>query len=88
LQVEAESAELKAGKILRDCPQCPEMVVIPAGSFDMGSNSGETNEKPRHRVTISYAFAMGKTEVTQGQWRALMGDNPLLSQINELKKPV
>jgi len=76
LQVEAESAELKAGKILRDCPQCPEMVVIPAGSFDMGSNSGETNEKPRHRVTISYAFAMGKTEVTQGQWRALMGDNP------------
>jgi tetratricopeptide (TPR) repeat protein len=32
--------------------------------------------KPTHRVTIGRAFAMGKTEVTQGQWRAIMGNNP------------
>lgn len=60
----------------RDCPDCPEMVVIPAGSFDMGSYNGGTHEKPVHRVTIGQALAMGKTEVTQGQWRAIMGNNP------------
>ncbi len=40
------------------------MVVIPAGSFQMGSNNGRANEKPPHRVTISRAFALGKYEVT------------------------
>ncbi len=62
------------GTTFRDCPDCPEMVVIPAGSFDMGSSKG--NEQPVHRVTITKAFLMGKTEVTQGQWRAIMGNNP------------
>lgn len=65
-----------AGKVFKDCPECPEMVEIPAGSFDMGSNSGEANEKPVHRVTIAKPFAIGKTEVTQEQWRAVMGNNP------------
>src|SRR5208283_145707 len=62
------------GTTFRDCPDCPEMVVIPAGSFDMGSSKG--NEQPVHRVTITKAFLMGKTEVTQGQWRAIMNNNP------------
>lgn len=66
----------QAAQTFRDCIGCPEMVVIPAGSFDMGSNDGEDEEKPVHRVTLSRAFAMGKTEVTQGQWRAIMGNNP------------
>ncbi len=65
-----------AVKVLKDCPECPEMVEIPAGSFDMGSNNGESDEKPVHRVTIAKPFAMGKTEVTQAQWRAVMGNNP------------
>ena len=65
-----------ADKTFRDCPDCPEMVIIPAGSFDMGSNNGEVNEKPVHRVTIAKPFAMGMTEVTQGQWKAVMGNNP------------
>ena len=56
----------------KDCPDCPEMVVIPAGSFDMGGTNA--NERPVHRVTVS-SFSMGKTEVTQGQWRAIMGSN-------------
>jgi len=64
------------GKSFRDCPECPEMVVIPAGSFDMGVNDGEPNEKPVHRVTIARNFALGRTEITQGQWKAIMGDNP------------
>ncbi len=49
-----------------------EFVKIPAGSFMMGDNS----EKPIHKVTISRDFYMGKTEVTQAQWKALMGNNP------------
>ena len=72
---ENSGASAVAGKIFRDCADCPEMVVIPAGSFDMGSNN-DPNEKPVHRVTISRTFAMGKTEVTQGQWKEIMGDNP------------
>ena len=69
-------AEPEAGKIFRDCPDCPEMVEIPQGSFVMGSANGEPNEKPVHGVTIAKPFAIGKTEVTQKQWHAIMGDNP------------
>lgn len=72
----AASPGLKAGVIFRDCPDCPEMVVIPKGGFEMGNAKGEENEKPVHRVTITRAFAIGKTEVTQGQWKQVMGDNP------------
>ncbi len=53
----------------------PEMVKIPGGSFHMGSGSGGNNEKPVHRVTLQ-PFELGKYEVTQAQWRAVMGDNP------------
>ena len=53
-----------------------EFVMIPAGSFMMGSENGESNEKPVHSVTISKSFYMGKTEVTQEQWEKVMGSNP------------
>lgn len=69
-------AEPEAGKTFKDCTDCPEMVEIPAGSFAMGSNNGEADEKPLHNVTIAHPFAIGKTEVTQEQWRRVMGDNP------------
>ena len=71
-----EVAEMEPGRVFRDCPECPEMVEVPAGSFNMGSNTGEADEKPVHRVTIPKPFAMGKYEVTQGQWKAIMGNNP------------
>ena len=61
--------------IIRDCDECPEMLVIPDGSFQMGSNQGDSDEKPVHTVQIA-SFALAKTEVTQGQWRAIMGNNP------------
>ena len=51
------------------------MAIIPPGDFYMGSNL-YSDEKPIHRVTISRAFAMGKTEITQGEWKAVMGNNP------------
>lgn len=53
-----------------------EFVRIPAGEFMMGSNDGYSDEKPVHRVTISEPFYMGKYEVTQAQWKAVMGTNP------------
>ncbi|MDO8263888.1 MAG: formylglycine-generating enzyme family protein [Gallionella sp.] len=65
----------KVGKIFRDCPTCPEMVVIHSGSFDMGSPDSETekgrgdDESPVHRVKVA-AFALGKTEITRGQFAA------------------
>lgn len=52
----------------RDCADCPTMVVVPSGSFTMGSPPGEKgrarDEGPRHRVTIGRRFAVGKYEVT------------------------
>ncbi len=65
-------SQTKPGSEFRDCPECPEMVVLPAGEFNMGSNDGEADEQPVHHVTIRKIFAIGKTEITQGQWRALM----------------
>jgi len=57
-----------------------EMVPIPPGVFEMGSPSSESgrdsDEGPVHRVTITRGFMMKRTEVTQGEWKALMGTNP------------
>lgn len=53
-----------------------ELVWIPPGSFMMGSEKGNTNEKPAHQVTISEGFYLGKYEVTQEQWQGVMGNNP------------
>ncbi len=53
------------------------MLVLPAGEYEMGSPAGKGGdvEKPQHRVRVG-RFALGKTEVTQGQWRAVTGGNP------------
>ena len=53
-----------------------ELVLIPAGSFMMGSEKGHENKKPVHKVTISQPFYIGKYPVTQSQWVAVMGSNP------------
>jgi formylglycine-generating enzyme required for sulfatase activity len=61
----------KAGTVFRDCRGCPEMVVIPAGRFEMGSPDSDEaqsdDEGPMHRVKIA-AFALGKAEITRGQF--------------------
>ena len=61
----------KAGDIIQDCPECPQMVYIPAGSFRMGDiqGGGDSDEKPVHRVSVK-AFLMSATEVTFAQWDA------------------
>ena len=59
-------------KWLRDCNGCPKLRVVPAGEYWMGSPEGEGSdyERPRHRVTIDRAFAVGVYEVTFGEWDA------------------
>ena len=52
-----------------------KFVTIPSGSFQMGSNEGDSDEKPVHNVYIK-SFKMMTTEVTQAQWTAVMGNNP------------
>ncbi len=68
------STSLATGQIIKDCADCPEMVMIPAGSFRMGSSESPA-EQPVHRVHVP-GFLLGRTEVTQGQWQAVMGSNP------------
>ena len=62
------------GAEFRDCETCPAMVVIPAGSFDMGSDDGEAGERPQHRVTIAEPLAVGKLEVTFEEFEAFVRD--------------
>lgn len=70
----ALSAKPGSGVSFRDCPDCPEMVVVPAGDSTMGSPPGEEGrfdrEGPQHEVTIGRAFAVGKFEVTFAEWDA------------------
>jgi serine/threonine-protein kinase PpkA len=69
--------ERVAGDSFRDCPVCPEMLVIPAGEFTMGSPAGEadrdSNEGPQRSVTVA-AFALAATTVTFDQWEACRTD--------------
>jgi formylglycine-generating enzyme required for sulfatase activity len=57
-----------------------EMLLVPGGTFMMGCSVGDAecggNENPAHQVTLTNAFYMGKTEVTQAQWTEKMGSNP------------
>jgi len=75
----------KPGTVFRDCPDCPEMVVVPAGSFNMGSPESEkvwatkhgaspesvSDEAPQHRVRLR-SFAIGKYDVTRGEYAAFV----------------
>ncbi len=70
---------------IRDCADCPELVLIPAGRFAMGSPQGEPeregltesnaeDERPVHDVVIARPFAIGKFEVTRGEYAAFVAD--------------
>ena len=69
----------------RDCEQCPEMVVVPAGRFRMGDLSGgrNSNERPVHDVTIAAPFAVGKYEVTFAEWDACVAGGGCTDQLND-----
>jgi formylglycine-generating enzyme required for sulfatase activity len=77
LSTERESA-LKPKDVFKECDTCPEMVVVPAGSFTMGSRASETgrsdNEGPQHPVKIAKSFAVGKFHVTVDQFTAFVAE--------------
>jgi formylglycine-generating enzyme required for sulfatase activity len=66
----AQAAGPEPGATFRDCADCPEMVVVPAGSFRMGSETrqAKSDEQPVHEVNVP-GFAIGRTEVTRAQYR-------------------
>jgi formylglycine-generating enzyme required for sulfatase activity len=73
-------------KTFKDCEDCPEMVVVPSGSFLMGTKQDpfsqfglQSDEQPQHTVSIR-SFSLGKYEVTQEQWFSLMGNLPSYSK--------
>ena len=72
LREEAKRLERERKAPWKDCPECPELVVVPRGSYMMGSPRGEKgryrNEGPVHRVTLSKPIAVGVYEVTRGEW--------------------
>ncbi|HJR32741.1 MAG TPA: SUMF1/EgtB/PvdO family nonheme iron enzyme, partial [Pseudomonas sp.] len=64
------------GKVFKDCRNCPEMVVLPAGTFTMGTPEGEVgrepDEGPMHEVTFEKPFAMSRYQITAGEWAQYM----------------
>lgn len=80
---QAADVNVNAGAIFQDCSDCPEMVVVPPGKFVMGFDGGifldrpgieARYEGPERKVSIGYSFALGRTEVTQAQYRAFVED--------------
>ena len=70
---------------VRDDATDIEMLLVPAGSFEMGCTASApfdcpTGELPRHEVTLTNAFYLGRYEVTQAEWTAVMGTNPSVFQ--------
>jgi formylglycine-generating enzyme required for sulfatase activity len=53
-----------------ECKDCPTMVALPPGSFQMGSTDGDPSERPVRPVTVNAPFAIGMFEVTVAEWRA------------------
>ncbi|MBI6555330.1 formylglycine-generating enzyme family protein [Pseudomonas veronii] len=68
----AEAATPQPGKVFKDCKDCPEMVVLPAGTFTMGTPDDEVgrepDESPMHAVTFAKPFAMSRFQITAGEW--------------------
>jgi formylglycine-generating enzyme required for sulfatase activity len=71
-----EECGLKPKDVFRECDTCPEMAVVPAGSFIMGGGDARAREieLPRHDVAIARPFAVGRTHVTRAQFMAFVGE--------------
>lgn len=78
-RAQTQVSAASAGSSFRDCQDvCPEMVVIPPGQFTMGSPDSEPgrydHEGPQHQVTLSYALAVGKFDVTRDQYAVFVAE--------------
>jgi formylglycine-generating enzyme required for sulfatase activity len=71
----------------KDCADCPEMVVIPAGAFTMGSPRAELGhqltEAPQHNVTIEKPFAASKFVVTFAEWDACAAHGDCIPHVDD-----
>jgi formylglycine-generating enzyme required for sulfatase activity len=74
----AEECSLKPKDTFQECANCPQMLVVPAGSFTMGSPASEPergrDEDPQHDVTFKRPFAVGEFAVTFAEWDACVAD--------------
>jgi len=74
-----EACALRPGDVFKDCNGCPEMVVVPAGAFTMGSPETEQarneGEGPQHEVTFKGPFAVGRFHVTVDQFAAFVAES-------------
>lgn len=77
--ISGASKPLQSEKIIRDCATCPALMIIPSGTFVMGSPPHEEgrfiDEGPQRKVRVN-SFLLGVYEVTQSEWISIMGDNP------------
>ncbi|MBL4614631.1 MAG: formylglycine-generating enzyme family protein [Magnetovibrio sp.] len=67
------STPLSAATI-KDCEQCPELAIIPPGTFTMGTDGRHKAERPAHEVTIDKAFAIGIYEVSFDEWQVCLDE--------------
>lgn len=74
----AQDASAKPGTVFKDCKDCPEMVVLPTGSFVMGTPDDEQgrqdDEGPMHSVTFTRPFAISRFQILAGEWDAYIKD--------------
>ncbi len=67
-----QTKSLKVGEIFLDCDACPEMVVVPSGTYTMGQTAPPTDKfritEPRHKITIAKPFAISKFEITRKEY--------------------
>ena len=62
------------GGVFQDCSNCPPMIEVPVGSFQMGNRGEDPTEQPVHEVALKNRFAIGIREVTYGEWMACVKD--------------
>jgi formylglycine-generating enzyme required for sulfatase activity len=75
LSIHASNAQNNKPAARLASPTAIEMIQVIGGSFDMGSDSGAVDRRPAHTVKLNN-FSIGKYEITQRQWKAVMGTNP------------
>ncbi len=75
LAITAEAGTVAGRAPFQDCADCPQMVVIPAGRFVMGTGAERPNEGPPLTVEIAEPFAIGRFEVTFREWDACVADD-------------
>ena len=81
----AQERALKPKDSFKECTHCPVMIVVPAGSFMMGSPAaqGQDNEHPQHNVTIANPFAVSNFELTFDQWDACVAHGDCTPHVSD-----